>query len=73
MSPTDGEFDFEGDFYKVTKGYIEQKPKQKPYPTIMNAGGSVQFASHDLEVSRQGMGILGAAKPICDSGAKTEK
>jgi alkanesulfonate monooxygenase SsuD/methylene tetrahydromethanopterin reductase-like flavin-dependent oxidoreductase (luciferase family) len=64
---TDGEFDFDGAFYKVNKGYMEPKPIQRPFPPIMNAGGSdrgrhftakncdiafVQFSSHDPEASR---------------------
>jgi len=34
------DFDFEGRFYKINKGYAQPKPIQKPYPPIMNAGGS---------------------------------
>ena len=34
------DFDYEGRFYKIAKGYAEPKPIQKPYPPIMNAGGS---------------------------------
>jgi FMNH2-dependent dimethyl sulfone monooxygenase len=34
------DFDYEGRFYKISKGYAEPKPIQKPYPPIMNAGGS---------------------------------
>ena len=33
-------FDFEGRFYKIRKGYLEPKPIQKPFPPVMNAGGS---------------------------------
>ena len=36
----DEEFDFEGRFYKINKGYAQPKPIQKPYPPVMNAGGS---------------------------------
>ena len=35
-----GDFDYEGRFYKINKGYAEPKPIQKPYPPVMNAGGS---------------------------------
>jgi dimethylsulfone monooxygenase len=60
----DGEFDFEGRFYKIRKGYLEPKPIQRPFPAIMNAGGSdkgqhfaakycdmvyVVFGSHDFD------------------------
>ena len=34
------EFDFEGRFYKIKKGWLQPKPIQKPYPVVMNAGGS---------------------------------
>jgi alkanesulfonate monooxygenase SsuD/methylene tetrahydromethanopterin reductase-like flavin-dependent oxidoreductase (luciferase family) len=37
---SEGEFDFEGKFYKVDKGFMEPKPIQRPFPPIMNAGGS---------------------------------
>ncbi len=36
----DEEFDHEGKYYKIVKGYLQPKPLQKPYPAIMNAGGS---------------------------------
>ena len=34
------EFDYEGKFYKINKGWLQPKPIQKPYPVVMNAGGS---------------------------------
>jgi alkanesulfonate monooxygenase SsuD/methylene tetrahydromethanopterin reductase-like flavin-dependent oxidoreductase (luciferase family) len=34
------EFDFEGRFFKITKGFHQPKPIQQPFPAIMNAGGS---------------------------------
>ena len=36
----DGEFDFEGRHFKISKGYLEPKPLQKPFPPVMNAGNS---------------------------------
>jgi alkanesulfonate monooxygenase SsuD/methylene tetrahydromethanopterin reductase-like flavin-dependent oxidoreductase (luciferase family) len=36
----DDEFDHEGRFYRISKGYLQPKPIQKPYPVLMNAGGS---------------------------------
>jgi len=36
----DDEFDHEGRFYRIVKGYLEPKPIQAPYPVIMNAGAS---------------------------------
>jgi dimethylsulfone monooxygenase len=34
------EFDYEGKFYRIKKGWLQPKPIQKPYPVVMNAGGS---------------------------------
>ena len=34
------QFDFEGRFYQIKKGWLQPKPIQKPYPAVMNAGGS---------------------------------
>ena len=34
------EFDHEGRFFKVVKGFSQPKPIQKPYPPIMQAGSS---------------------------------
>ena len=60
-------FDFEGRFYKIKKGYLEPKPIQRPFPAVMNAGGSergqhfaakycdvvyVVFGSHDFDDAR---------------------
>jgi alkanesulfonate monooxygenase SsuD/methylene tetrahydromethanopterin reductase-like flavin-dependent oxidoreductase (luciferase family) len=36
----DEEFDHEGRFFKIKKGYLQPKPIQHPYPAIMNAGSS---------------------------------
>ena len=36
----DEEFDFEGKFYRIKKGYLQPNPIQRPFPAIMNAGGS---------------------------------
>ena len=36
----DETFDHEGRFYKITKGCLQPKPIQSPYPAIMNAGAS---------------------------------
>ncbi|HEY2530561.1 MAG TPA: LLM class flavin-dependent oxidoreductase [Xanthobacteraceae bacterium] len=36
----DEEFDHDGRFYRIKKGYLKPKPIQKPYPAIMNAGSS---------------------------------
>lgn len=36
----DGEFDFEGKYYTIKRGVSFPKPLQRPFPPIMNAGGS---------------------------------
>ena len=36
----DDEFDHEGRFYRIKKGYLQPKPIQKPHPPVMNAGAS---------------------------------
>ncbi len=36
----DEEFDYQGKFYNIRKGWLQPKPIQKPYPVVMNAGGS---------------------------------
>jgi alkanesulfonate monooxygenase SsuD/methylene tetrahydromethanopterin reductase-like flavin-dependent oxidoreductase (luciferase family) len=35
------EWDFDGDFFRIRSGFHQPKPIQKPYPALMNAGGSV--------------------------------
>ena len=34
------EFDFDGRYYTIKKGWLAPKPVQKPYPAVVNAGGS---------------------------------
>jgi dimethylsulfone monooxygenase len=34
------DFDYEGKFVRVSKGFAMPKPIQKPFPALMNAGGS---------------------------------
>jgi FMNH2-dependent dimethyl sulfone monooxygenase len=61
------DFDYEGKFIKVNKGFAMPKPIQKPFPALMNAGGSekgrhfaakhcdiafVVLTSHNLEEGR---------------------
>ena len=36
------EFSYEGKYYQIKKGALAPKPVQRPYPAIMNAGGSQQ-------------------------------
>ncbi len=37
---TEQDFDHDGEYYKVKRGYLLPKPVQKPYPVILNAGAS---------------------------------
>ena len=34
------EFDYQGKYYNIQKGYLMPKPVQRPFPAVMNAGGS---------------------------------
>ena len=36
----DEAFEFDGEFYHVTRGTMQPKPIQKPYPVVMSAGAS---------------------------------
>jgi len=36
----DEEFDHQGEYYTINKGYLQPKPIQSPRPVVMNAGGS---------------------------------
>jgi dimethylsulfone monooxygenase len=36
----DDPFDHEGKFYKITRGYLQPKPIQRPHPAVMSAGAS---------------------------------
>ena len=36
----EAEFDFEGRFFRINKGFHQPKPIQKPFPPIMSAGSS---------------------------------
>lgn len=48
------EFDFEGRFFKIEKGFSQPKPLQKPHPPVMNAGRSAvgaRFAAQHADVA----------------------
>jgi dimethylsulfone monooxygenase len=64
----DGDVDYDGKYYQVKKGFLEPKPLQRPWPAIMNAGGSgkgqhfsarysdiafIQFDYHDIDFARK--------------------
>ena len=48
------EFDHEGKYFRITKGFHEPKPIQQPFPAIMNAGGSpvgTRFAAKEADMA----------------------
>jgi dimethylsulfone monooxygenase len=50
----DEDFDYEGKFIKVNKGFAMPKPVQKPFPALMNAGGSEKgrhFAAKHCDIA----------------------
>jgi dimethylsulfone monooxygenase len=62
------DFDYDGKYYQVKRGTLAPKPIQRPYPAIMNAGGSgkgqhfsakysdiafIQFDYHDIEFAKK--------------------
>ncbi len=50
----DDEFDYEGRFYRIKKGYLQPKPIQKPCPPVMNAGASERgrhFAAKNCDLA----------------------
>jgi FMNH2-dependent dimethyl sulfone monooxygenase len=52
------EFDFEGRFFKIEKGFHQPKPLRKPHPPIMNAGASptgARFAAQYADIAFQGI------------------
>jgi dimethylsulfone monooxygenase len=55
----DDDFDHQGKYYKILKGYLQPKPIQRPYPAIMNAGGSERgrhFACRHCDVAFTALG-----------------
>ena len=47
------EFDHDGRYYHIRRGYMEPKPIQKPFPAVMNAGGSERgrrFAAQHCDI-----------------------
>jgi alkanesulfonate monooxygenase SsuD/methylene tetrahydromethanopterin reductase-like flavin-dependent oxidoreductase (luciferase family) len=48
------EFDFEGKYFRIQKGFHQPKPIQRPFPAIMNAGGSPvgqRFAAKEADIA----------------------
>lgn len=47
------EFDHDGRYYHIKRGYLQPKPIQRPFPAVMNAGGSERgrrFAAQHCDV-----------------------
>ena len=48
------EFDFEGKYFCIERGFHQPKPIQRPFPAIMNAGGSPvgqRFAAKEADIA----------------------
>ena len=54
----EGEFDFDGKYFRAARAWSEPKPIQKPYPPIMNAGGSAQGRKFAATVADMNFVIL---------------
>jgi alkanesulfonate monooxygenase SsuD/methylene tetrahydromethanopterin reductase-like flavin-dependent oxidoreductase (luciferase family) len=54
----EGEFDFDGKYFHATRAWSEPKPVQKPFPPIMNAGGSAQGREFAATVADMNFVIL---------------
>jgi len=54
----EGEFDFDGKFFHAKRAWSEPKPIQKPFPPIMNAGGSKQGREFAATVADMNFVIL---------------
>jgi alkanesulfonate monooxygenase SsuD/methylene tetrahydromethanopterin reductase-like flavin-dependent oxidoreductase (luciferase family) len=53
------EFDYEGRFFQIKRGYQQPKPLQRPFPAVMNAGGSTtgrRFAAQHADMVFTGLG-----------------
>ncbi len=51
---TDGHFDHEGKFFKLKQAFAEPKPLQRPFPPLVNAGGSTagkHFAAKNCDIA----------------------
>jgi dimethylsulfone monooxygenase len=53
------EFDFEGRFFRIKRGFAQPKPIQRPFPAVMNAGNSPRgqrFAAQWADMMFVGVG-----------------
>ncbi|MGE0825397.1 MAG: LLM class flavin-dependent oxidoreductase [Candidatus Binatia bacterium] len=49
---TEQHFDYQGEFFRITDGYLLPKPVQQPYPVIINAGTSPagrEFSAREVD------------------------
>src|SRR3954467_6622207 len=56
---SEDEFDYEGRFFRVKRGYQQPKPLQTPFPAVMNAGASStgrRFAAQYADMVFTGLG-----------------
>ena len=75
------EFDYEGRYFTVEKGFHQPKPIQKPYPPIMNAGSSptgARFAAKYADMVFTSVGDLNdettsKVKGLRDMGREFER
>ncbi len=65
----DEEFDHEGKYYKIVKGYLQPKPIQQPFPAIMNAGGSERGRHFAAKYLRPGFHSARPARFRAQQGA----
>src|SRR5262249_26807065 len=56
------EFDYEGQFLRIKKGFAMPKPIQKPFPPLMNAGSSGK--GRDFAAKYADMAFLHLNPPI---------
>ena len=64
------EFDFEGRFFRIERGWLQPKPIAKPHPPIMQAGSSAtgaRFAARYADIAFQS---INEDEPIGDAAAR---
>ncbi len=64
------EFDFEGRFFKVEKGWHQPKPLHKPYPPVMQAGSSGTGARFAAKYADIAFKSINEAEPMEEAAAR---
>jgi dimethylsulfone monooxygenase len=64
------EFDFEGRFFKIVKGFSQPKPLSRPHPPIMNAGQSATGARFAAQYADIAFLSIGESEPLAQARAK---